>query len=87
MNNKMAINTYLPTIESKNKLSKQAEERQNHGQRECFDGCQMGGELREWMKREGIKKCKEKVTEEPWECTVQYKKWSSQRTFMHDPWT
>ena len=31
MNNKMAINTYLSTIESKNKLSKQEEQRQNHG--------------------------------------------------------
>ena len=27
----------------KNKLSKQEEQRQNHGYRECFDGCQMGG--------------------------------------------
>ena len=38
----MAINTYLSTIESKNKLSKQ-EQRQSHGYRERFDGCQMGG--------------------------------------------
>ena len=42
MNNKMAVNTYLSTIESKNKLSKQEEQRQNHGYREHFDGCQMG---------------------------------------------
>ena len=41
----MANNTYLSTIESKNKLSKQ-EQRQNHGYRECFDGCQMGGGCR-----------------------------------------
>ena len=27
----------------KNKLSKQEEQRQNHGYRECFDGYQMGG--------------------------------------------
>ena len=40
MNNKMAINTYLSTTESKNKLSKQ-EQRQNHGYRVCFDGCQI----------------------------------------------
>ena len=26
----------------KNKLSKQEEQRRNHGYRECFDGCQMG---------------------------------------------
>ena len=42
MNNKMAINTYLSTIESK-KLSKQEEQRQNHGYSELFVGCQMGG--------------------------------------------
>ena len=42
--NKMAINTYLSTIEStKNKLSKQEEQRQNPGYGERFDGCQMGG--------------------------------------------
>ena len=27
----------------KNKLSKQEQQRQNHGYREGFDGCQMGG--------------------------------------------
>ena len=37
----MVINTYLSTIESK--LSKQEEQRQNHGYRECFDGCHMRG--------------------------------------------
>ena len=47
MNNKMAINTYLST--TKIKLSKQEEQRQNHGYRECFDGCQMGG----WYKGVG----------------------------------
>ena len=39
----MVINTYLSTIEPKNKLSKPEQQRQNHGHRECFDGCQMGG--------------------------------------------
>ena len=43
MNSKMAKNTNLSTIESKNKLSKQEELRQNHGYGECFYGCQMGG--------------------------------------------
>ena len=38
----MAKNTYLSTIKSK-KLSKQEEQRQNHGYAERFDGCQMGG--------------------------------------------
>ena len=37
MNNKMAVNTYLSTTESK-KLSKQAEQNR---QRDWFDGCQM----------------------------------------------
>ena len=32
----------LSIIESQNKLSKQEEQRQNHGHRERFDGCQMG---------------------------------------------
>ena len=43
MNNKMTINTYLSIIESKNKLSKEEEQGQNHGCGEHFDGCQMGG--------------------------------------------
>ena len=42
MNNKMAINTYCPQLNLKNKLSKQEEQRQNHGYTERFDGCQMG---------------------------------------------
>ena len=46
MNNKMAIHTYLSTIESKIKLSKQ-EQRQNHGYGEHFDGCHMGGGCQE----------------------------------------
>ena len=41
----MVTNTYLPTIESKSKLSKQ-EQRQNHGYRKHFDGYQMGGQCR-----------------------------------------
>ena len=50
MNNKMAINTYLSTTESK-KLSKQEEWGQNHGYKEHFDCCQMGGGMGEWVKR------------------------------------
>ena len=42
MNNNTAKSTYLSTTESK-KLSKQ-EQRQNHGYRERFDSCQMGGD-------------------------------------------
>ena len=43
MNIKMAISTYLSTIESKNKLSKQEEQRQNHGYGKHFYGSQVGG--------------------------------------------
>ena len=43
MNNKMAINTYLSTIESKKQTEKTSEQRQNHGYGECFYGCQKGG--------------------------------------------
>ena len=44
MSNKMTINIYLSTAESKNKLSKQ-EQRQNRGYGEHFDGCHMRGEF------------------------------------------
>ena len=40
MNHKMAINTYQK-LNLKNRLSKQEEQRQDHGYRERFDGCQM----------------------------------------------
>ena len=43
MNNKMAINTYLSTTESKKQTKQQEEQRQNPGYREHFDGHQMGG--------------------------------------------
>ena len=55
MNNKMAKNINLSTIESIDKLSNHEEQRQNHGYRDHFDGCQMGGSVREWVKSEGIK--------------------------------
>ena len=44
MNNKMSINIYLSTIESK-KPSKQGQ-RQNRRYGENFDGCHMGGRYR-----------------------------------------
>ena len=47
MKNELATNACLSTINSKNKLSKQEEQTQNHGYRECFDGRQMGGVLGE----------------------------------------
>ena len=42
MNNTMAKNTNLSTTETK-KLSKQEDQRHNHGYRERFVGCQMRG--------------------------------------------
>ena len=42
MNNKMAINTYLSTTESKKQTKQTKEQRQNHGCGQCFHGCQMG---------------------------------------------
>ena len=43
MINKMEINTYLSTVESKNQTKQTRRTRQNHGYRGCFDDCQMGG--------------------------------------------
>ena len=45
MNNKMAKIKIYQQLNLKKQLSKQ-EQRQNHGHRERFDGCQMGGRLR-----------------------------------------
>ena len=42
MNNKIAILHIYQQLNLKNKLSKQEEQRQNHGYREHFDGCLMG---------------------------------------------
>ena len=50
MNNKMAINTQLSTVESKIQ-NKQTEQKQNHRYRKHFDGCQMGGGLGGWKKK------------------------------------
>ena len=43
MNNKMANTHIYQQLNLKTKLSKQEEQRQNHGYGEHFDGCQMGG--------------------------------------------
>ena len=51
MDNKMAINTYLSTTASKNKLKQQEEQRQNHGYGQFFDGCQMGAGGGKWVMR------------------------------------
>ena len=51
MNSKTAIIHICQQLNLKNKLSKQGEQRQNHGYRERFDGGQVGGVVREWMKK------------------------------------
>ena len=51
MNKKWLQIQIYQQLNLKNKLSKQ-EQRQNHGYRECFDGCQMEGGCRE-MDEEG----------------------------------
>ena len=43
MNNKMAKIHIYQKLNLKSKLSKEEEQRQNHGHKEHFDGCQMGG--------------------------------------------
>ena len=73
MNNQMAINTYLSTFESKTQ-NKQAEQKQNHRYRKCFDGCQMGGDQGDEKIGEGIEKYTLVVTEESWGCKVQHRK-------------
>ena len=45
MNNKMTKIHIYQQLNLKNKLSMQEEQRQNHGYREHFDGCQMGLEF------------------------------------------
>ena len=51
MNNKMAKKIYQQ-LNLKSKLSKQEKQRQTHGYRQHFNGCQMvGGGVGEWVKR------------------------------------
>ena len=45
MNNKMTINTYLSTIESKSQTKQTSRTETNHRYGEQFDGSQMGGEI------------------------------------------
>ena len=58
MNTKMATNTQLSPTESKNKLSKQAEQEQNHRYGDYSEGYQLGGGMGKWGKGCGIRKYK-----------------------------
>ena len=59
MNNKCVINAHLSTIESKNKLSKQEEQKQNHGYGELLREWEVlgGGEQR----RKNWDNCNDKI--------------------------
>ena len=63
MSNKMAINTYLSTTESK-KLSKQEQRIMDTENVLMVARWEVG--VREWVKSEGIKKYQYVVTEYPW---------------------
>ena len=83
MDNKIIIDIYLSTVESK-KQKKQAQQKQNHRYREHFDGCQMAEELVGWTKKvKGLRSSNLVVTEQPWVC----KNSIENRTHTHDPWT
>ena len=71
MNNKMSVNTYLSTFESK-KQNKWAS--RTHRHREHFDSRQMGGGFGE--KSKGIKKYKFVVIELSLQCKVQHMEYS-----------
>ena len=51
MNNEWQKIQIYQQLNLKNKLSKQEQQTQTHGYGKCFDGCQMGGGIREWVKR------------------------------------
>ena len=80
-------NTYLLIIESK-KQTKQTRrtEIESWIHRECFDGCQMGGGC------QGMGEEVRGLSTNRWlqnsHGDVKYhRKWSSQRTYLYDPWT
>ena len=69
----------------KKKLSKQGQ-RQNHRYGEHFDGCQMAGGCGSMSEKvRGLRSKNWLFTEQAGGCKVQYRKWSSQRTYTHDP--
>ena len=51
MNNKMAKIHIYEQLNLKTKLSKQEDQRQNHGYREHLNGSQWGGGVGQWVKR------------------------------------
>ena len=51
MNNKMAINTYLATTESKKQTKQKRRTETEQWMWRDFDGCQMEGDVGEWVKK------------------------------------
>ena len=88
MNNKMAIYTYLSTIESIKQTKQRRRTELESWIWRAF--CWLPDGRGSWGSGgggEGIKKYKQVVTEQPWGSKVQYRKWGSQRTYSHDSWT
>ena len=88
MNIKMAIHSQLSTFESK-KQTKQISRAETGSQIwRSFGGLLVGREKGEdGGKGEGIKKYKLVGTEQTGGCYENYRKWSRQRIYIHDPWT
>ena len=83
MNNKMTINTYLPTNGSKKKQQTRTET--EPWIQEYFDGCQMGGGC--WGMGEEVRALRRTNRQlQNSHGDIKYRKWSNQRSYMHDPW-
>ena len=63
MNDKMAKNTYLSTIESKKQTKQTRRTETESWIQKVFDSCQIGGVWGNGRRGEGIKKHKQVVTE------------------------
>ena len=90
MNSKMTISSQLSTTEpkkQKQKLSKQLDQEQNHGNVDHMDGYQWGGGGgRIGEKVQGIRSIIGRYKIDRGRLRIVWK-WRSQRTYMNDPWT
>ena len=68
------------------KSSTSREQRQNHGYGECFDGCQTDGGCGEIGEEVKVLRSTNRQLQNS-HGDVQYRKWSSQRSYTHDPLT
>ena len=84
----MAIKSQLSTIEYKKQTKQTTRTEIDSWIWRSFGGLSVGqGKGENGGKDTGIKKYKLVVTEQLWGCKLQYRKWNSQRTYIHDPWT